>query len=65
VGGLDVVKELRDEGELKDPLALQPPPVVDDAFLKVLTARSPVMLLIKGSRRRSRAADFRARSCSC
>jgi Grx4 family monothiol glutaredoxin len=49
VGGLDVVKELRDEGELKDPLALQPPPVVDDAFLKALTARSPVVLLIKGS----------------
>ena len=49
VGGLDVVKELRDEGELKDALAVQPPPVVDDAFLKALTARSPVMLFMKGS----------------
>eukprot|EP00908_Phaeocystis_cordata_P026410 Transcript_8894.p2 GENE.Transcript_8894~~Transcript_8894.p2 ORF type:complete len:194 (-),score=90.01 Transcript_8894:122-703(-) len=47
LGGLDVVKELQEEGELQDALPATAMPL--EQRLAALTKRSPVMLFMKGS----------------
>ena len=49
IGGLDIVKEMKEDGELKAALPATATAEPLDARLKKLTAQSPVMLFMKGS----------------
>ena len=49
IGGLDIVKEMKEDGELKAALPAAATAEPLDARLKKLTAQSPVMLFMKGS----------------
>jgi len=50
IGGLDILKELKEEGELRDSLPAAAFPVASlDERLKKLTHQAPVMLFMKGT----------------